>query len=334
MKPGIKQISELTGFSLATVSNALNGKKNVNKETAERILSVASEIGYIAKKEIRKIRLVSFRNNKISANNAFFYQPLLDGVAKYCSDHNYELVVCSHDQSPQNKSQLLEDLLGDPLSGYIFFGKELTDDDLSLIKRSGSPFVMLDRWQSDMSFSAVLIDNYDSGKTVGQYLLQKGHTKIGFLGGAHNSQITAARKRGLEKACKTEGYPVDEHYVIRLRSTTEDAYLDMKQYLASDPVLPTAYFASNDMVALGAMRALQEAGYEIPKDISIIGFDNLPHSDICSPRLTTVAVPRRRMGILAAQILIEEASDPEVPHLRTEFCTTLIERESVRSLNE
>ena len=121
-------------------------------------------------------------------------------------------------------------------------------------------------------------------------------------------------------------------YVVELSTTMNGAYKDMKLYLEKKPQMPTAFFADNDMIALGAMKALQEMGYEIPKDISIIGFDDLPFSEISNPPLTTLRVPKQEMGRLAVKKLLEAMEENVKIKTKTQVCTMFVERESVRDL--
>lgn len=328
MKPGIKQISEETGYSIATISNALNGKKSVGKKTAEKILQVAEKIGYFQQKEIKKIKLVSFRDSNQEINNVFFYQPVLDGVEICCSNNGYELTVCNYDIDIPNKLDILENLFKDPSYAVILLGTELLDIDFSILKDSRCPYIVLDYWRRDIGFSSIKINDYDSAKNAVDYLFQKGHTSIGYLRGEYRFQSVTDREKGVRKACQDHGYPLDERYVADLPSTMDEAYEAGLGYLKKSDSLPTAYFADNDVLALGFMRALHDTGYNVPEDISLIGFDNLPHSEVCSPRLTTMSVPRKEMGILAATQLIDSIKRI-APQLKIEVCAQLIERESV-----
>ncbi len=112
----------------------------------------------------------------------------------------------------------------------------------------------------------------------------------------------------------------------------DGAYKDMKDYLEKKPKLPTAFFADNDMVALGAMKAMTEAGVQIPGQVSVIGFDDLPFCEIASPRLSTIRVSKQEMGQLAVKRLMEIINDSEGSKLKIQVCTQFVERESVREL--
>jgi LacI family transcriptional regulator len=185
-----------------------------------------------------------------------------------------------------------------------------------------------------MSFNGVLINNADSARTAVEYLIDKGHRRIGYLRGAFRIKAFRSRETGFRVALQGAGIPVDENMVVTLSTTMDGAYRDMKKYLADAPVLPTAFFADNDMVALGAMKAMEEAGIRIPDQVSIIGFDDLPFCEIVSPRLSTIRVSKQEMGQVAVRRVMEIAQDPEGSKLKIQLCTQFVERDSVRKITE
>lgn len=125
------------------------------------------------------------------------------------------------------------------------------------------------------------------------------------------------------------GLEVKKEYAVTLSTTMNGAYKDMLEHLKQKPKLPTAFFADNDMIALGAMKALQEMGYRIPEDVSIVGFDDLPFSEISNPPLTTLRVPKQEMGRLAVRKLVEVINGNAKIKTKTQVCTAFIERASV-----
>ena len=167
------------------------------------------------------------------------------------------------------------------------------------------PFLMLDYWAWDMSFNGVLINNADSARIAVEYLIKKGHTEIGYLQG--NFRIKAFRSRAVGYATylAEKRFRGKEGICGNSSTTMNGAYKDMLEYLKQKPKLPTAFFADNDMIALGAMKALQEMGYRIPEDVSIVGFDDLPFSEISNPPLTIIKITEQEMGRLAVRELVE-----------------------------
>lgn len=332
MKVSIRQISQITGFSPATISNALNHKKGVNKETAAEVFRVAKELGYIDEEKITKIKFVIFKKNGSIIEETPFFSLLIDGFEKECGANGYEMVICNLDSRVEDYEEQVKWLIGDTCSAVVLLGTELMEGDLEIFKSAKCPFLLFDYWDSNMEFDAVLINNADSARLATEYLYEKGHSKIGYLRGKYRIKAFRSRHVGYAVAMSKKGLKVNPSYTVTLGTSMNNAYADMVEFLKKNPALPTAFFADNDMIALGAMKALTEYGYKIPQDISIIGFDDIPYSEIASPRLTTIRVPKQEMGQAAARRVIELIRKPTNAKLKIQICTNFIERDSVREL--
>jgi len=332
MKANIKQISEITGFSAATISNALNHKKGVNAQTATKILQVAKELGYISETRITKIKFVIYKRNGLIIDDTPFFSLLIDGIEKECRESGFEIVLGHLNRNDADYEQQVKRLIHDRSAAVILLGTELLEEDVEIYKDAGCLFLMLDYWCWDMSFNGVLINNADSARMAVDYLIKKGHKEIGYLRGDFRIKAFRSREAGYGIALKKAGLPAKREYVFNLSTTLNGARQDMFAYLEKKPVLPTAFFADNDMIALGAMKAFREMGYRIPEDISIIGFDDLPFSEIASPPLTTIRVPNQEMGALAVKHIVKMIKENNQIKTKTQVCTNFIERESVRDL--
>jgi Transcriptional regulators len=332
-KISIKTLSEVTGFSPATISNALNNKRGVNRETSAEILRVAKEMGYISENRITKIRFVIYKRNGKIIDDTPFFSLLIDGVETECKRLGYELVMCNLDRRDEDYEEQVRWLINDPTSAIIFLGTELMENDIELYKAAKCPFLIFDCFESNMLFDGVLINNADSARVAIEYLIDKGHRKIGYLRGDFRIKAFRSRAMGYARAMHNHNLEINSAYTLTLNATMEGAYEDMKKILMQKPNLPTAFFADNDMLALGAMKALQEMGYSIPGDVSIIGFDDLPFCEITTPRLTTIRVSKQEMGITAVRRLDEMIKKPGRSKLKISVCTEFIERESVGDIS-
>lgn len=332
MKAGIKQISEITGFSTATISNALNQKKGVGKKTSDLIFQVAREIGYIDANTVTKIKLVIYKKNGLIIDDTPFFTLLINGFEQECSKSGYEMVIANLDDRKANYEEQVRQLMAEPDSAIVLLGTELSEEDLVIFKEAQCPLLLLDYWCSDMFFNGVIINNEDSIRMVVNYLLENGHTEIGYLAGKFRILGFKQRETGYKGALWEKGLKYKQEYTIDLSTTMDGAYKDMLEHLEKKPVLPTAFVADNDMIALGAMKALQEKGYRIPEDISIIGFDDLPFCEITSPRLTSVRVPKQEMGMLAVREIINIIKMKDSLRTKVQVCTEFIERDSVKNL--
>lgn len=333
MKVGIKEISAATGFSPATVSNALNRKKGVNKDTAAKILKTAKELGYSSELSITKIRLVIYKKNGLIIEDTPFFSLIIDGFEKECRANGYEMALTYIDYRSHDYERQLSALLEDTTSAITLLGAELDNTDFERFKKAKAPIMTLDYWDSDMTCNGVFINNRDSARAAVEFLYDKGHRKIGYLRGNFRIKAFCSRNSGYRMTMAKHKLALKEEYIITLSTNMDGAYKDMLNYLASNPELPTAFFADNDMIALGAMKALKECGYRIPQDVSIIGFDDLPYSEISSPRLTSLRVPKQEMGKIAVRRMIEIIKHSDDTILKIQMCTEFIERDSVKDLN-
>ncbi len=331
MKVNMKQISELTGVSTATVSNALNFKRGVNADTAARILRVAKELGYLDESRITKVKFVTFKRNGSVVEDTPFFPLMLTGIEQECRENGMDMVMSSLDMRDADYDEQVWNLVNDKSSAIVMLGTEMLAEDIGLLRNIASPFIVVDYWTGDMSFDCVQIDNEDSVRYATRYLIKKGHTSIGYLKG--NFRITPFKDRGkgYRSAMRHAGIPIVEDFTLEVGTTIDSACAGMEEHLKRGVRLPTAFIADNDMIALGAMKAMTQSGIRIPEDVSIIGFDDLPFAAVASTPLTTVHVPKQEMGRIVADRLMKIIRGATAA-AKIQVSTTFVERESVRTL--
>ena len=279
-KASVREISRITGFSPATVSNALNRKRSVSEETAKVILECAQSLGYQQSTQLESIQFVLARKTGAILDESTFHPAVIEGVERQARRHGMS-----------------------------------------------TSFVTLDF--SD--FDAVVIANTDSVLRAVDYLIEKGHKQIGYLAGDLRIRNFKDRERGYRQALEDAGLEANPAWRVTLGTTLEDAYRDMGAWLddVSHDVLPTAFFAENDVLAVGAMRALNEHGIRVPEDVSIIGFDDLSLGAFSNPPLTTVHVPKHEVGEIAVRRLVGNIRNPKSYTCKTVVSTYFVERQSV-----
>ncbi len=331
MKVSIKTISEATGFSPATVSNALNHKPGVNSQTAEKVLAAARKLGYYTESRVSKVKFVIYKRNGVIVEDTPFFQIMTAGAEAECRAHRLEMVLSNLDRRDENFEEQLRWIQNDKSAAVILLGTEMLDEDADLIRGLEVPFVVIDFWKEDMVYNSVLINNADAARTATDYLIRKGHERIGYLRGDYRIRPFRDRASGYRSALRRARIPLQEEYVITLRTTIDGAYEDMKKHLETNSELPTAFFADNDMIALGAMKAMADFGIHIPEDVSVIGFDDLSFSSVSFPPLTTLRVPKQEMGRVAVRRIVELLKADGEPCLKQEVIPSFIERESVRN---
>ena len=332
MKVSIQKISEITGFSPATVSNALNRKRGVNAETSEKIFRVAEELGYRMEEKIKKIRFVIFRRSGLIIDDSPFHPAVIEGVEHQAKSMGYETVFCHVDINDAQYQMQINEILSDTESAVVLLGTEMLEEDFEPFTQAKNKIILLDGWSDRYFFDSVLISNTDSAAKAVEYLAGKGHKDIGYIQGDFRIQAFRYREIGFKRVMERYGLPVRPEYIATVGTRIETAYEGMKRYLDETPVIPTAYFADNDTIAIGAMRAIKEYGYGIPEDVSIIGFDNISFGAISDPPLTTINVYKREMGETAVRELVLAIEDPKKVRMKIQVCTDFVERGSVRKI--
>lgn len=334
-KTSVREISRITGFSPATVSNALNHKRSVSEETAKIILDCARQLGYQQSARSETIQFVLARKTGQIIDESTFHPSVIEGVERQARRHDMATSFVTLDFSDLDAVRPeVEKLIADPASAIVLLGTELGEEDYALFADAAAHIVVLDSWSDSLYFDSIAINNHDSAAYAVRYLIAHGHTKIGYLAGSMRIQNFRSRERGVAQAMEEAGLARVSANRVDLGTTLEAAYEDMKAWLAKTDRadLPTAFFADNDVMAVGAMRALSEAGIRVPDDVSIIGFDDLSLGAFSNPPLTTVHVLKHEVGEIAVRRLLGNISNPKTYTCKTLVNTYFVERQSVKRL--
>lgn len=217
----------------------------------------------------------------------------------------------------------------------ILEATELDAESLARYKALGIPLVLLDGYFDDDDTDSVTLDDQGIAYRSLEYLIGMGHRDIGYLQGRPDIMNFLHRRDGFWKALREHGLQACNHPFIELPCSIEGAYRAMKEFLAATPdgfVMPTSFFADLDYIAIGAMRALQEAGWRIPDDISLIASDDISVAAFTTPPLTTTRVNQNDLGYMAVKVLINRMERPETARCLMLISSPLIIRKSVRRL--
>ncbi|MBQ8952752.1 MAG: LacI family DNA-binding transcriptional regulator [Clostridia bacterium] len=325
-KPRLSDIARAAGVSTATVSNALNHKNKVNQEKAEEIRRLAADMGYFpgAEGRRRSLRFIIYRKHgKVVMDTAFFAQ-LIEGVQEECRRLSCDLLI--------NKVRAGDDVSALTDMPMLVLATEMDADDLAPYRTLKHPVLLLDSDFRFEPFSSVSIDNCEAGYLAGKHLIAHGHRRIGFLDSALPFNNMADRFAGLKAALDEAGLACAAR--VPLEPTVEGAERDMAAWLAGNRQLPTAFFAGNDIMAIGASMALKQAGFAIPQDVSLMGMDDMPVCLVVEPRLSTVRVDKQKLGMIAVDRLIAMMEEDERVYQRIRVSVSVTGRESVRFLPE
>ena len=330
----IREIAALAGVSPASVSLVINNRKGVSDETRRKVLAVVQENGYTAAPKKRKaqnsrLMVIKFHTHGATEENQGFIASIIDRIESECRRHAFELVMARCEGA--TAAETLRELMRDPPDGVILVGSELNPEHYPLLNLIPVPTVVLDNNLHYGGVDSVVMANEAIAASAVNYLYGLGHRDIGYLKyglEVHNCQ---ERYRGYVARMRQLELPIPEPCVVA--PTLNTAYESMKATIREGRFQPhTAFVADNDSVAIGASKALIEAGYRIPEDFSIVGVDDIPFSAVATPALTTLRVSRSTLGSLAVQLLRTRIKNPSWPAMHLQIDGQLIERNSCRSV--
>lgn len=308
----MSDVAQAAGVSVPTVSKVVNGHYGVAPETADRVRRVVAELGFETSLVARSLR--SRRTGVIGilvSDFEPFSTEVLKGAAKAVRDSGYELVAYSAGGSgleqPGWERRYLNRLGGTLIDGAVLVTPSVVDVE------PGVAVVAVDPHVGNPNMSTVLADNVTGARSAVDHLLGLGHRRIGFVAGRRDLESAAGREEGYRQALTAAGLPVDEG-LIRSGDFLERASADAARGLLAGRDRPTAIFAANDLSAITAMAVARSLGLVVPRDLSVVGFDNVPESAMAVPPLTTIDQHIQAMGRRAVELLLEllegAASEP------------------------
>lgn len=322
----IHHIAQVAGVSASTVSRALSGKGRISQATRERIKKMAEELGYqpnalargLATRSTYAIGVVIHKRH-LPLDERSFYGLVLEVIEAEVTEHGYHVVFSTlRDHALPN---FLEERRVD---GVIFLG---TDMESAVIQevRSKLPVVLVDSALPEIV--SVVGDNEGGGRLATLHLLEHGHRAVAFVAETLSDPSFCDRFQGYRKALAERGIPLEKRWVIEGGRRPDTDQVAMEKFLRLRK-LPTAIFAANDFMAVGAIHALRQAGLRVPEDVAVVGFDDGALATVVQPPLTSVRVPREEMGKVAASCLLRLLQREMVVPGRIVLPTTLTVRSS------
>jgi LacI family transcriptional regulator len=305
----LRDVANLAGVHPATASRALNPETRllVSEETANRVLAAAVQLGYRPNAVARSLRTRRSRTIGVlipDLNNPLF-PPIVRGLEDRLDADGYVALIGNTDGDDAREQRVFEQMRARHVDGYVLATAHLSNPLLEEAVRSGPPVVLMNRVAADYSLPAVTVDNERGVKMVINHLLSLGHHKIACVAGPQDLSTGLARYRGFQAAMATAGLEVPRRRVAFARSfTVEEGRRCAAEMLAADDGFP-AVVAGNDMLAVGCYRALDHAGLHCPENVSVVGFNDMPFTDMLRPPLTTIAFSHYQVGTEAAQLLLD-----------------------------
>lgn len=304
MAPTIKDIAKELGISYSSVSRALNGKKGVSEETRKEIEKKAFEMGYqpndLARGLVNKVsKTIGVIIPDIT--NPFFSE-IVKGIIEESKKENYDIFLCVSNWDAAREESYLQALRKKQVDGIII--KPARDQDINIFKDIKLPLVVLESWNHLENAYAISMNNKRGGYIATKHLTSCGYRNIGFLAGKEESLSSKERKIGWMSALQEEGIDYNETNCIYTDFSIEGGYDATRKLLDLNDSID-GIFAANDVIALGALQYLSEKNIEVPKEIGVIGFDNISYSKLPQIMLTTVNQPVYEMGTIAFETIVE-----------------------------
>jgi LacI family transcriptional regulator len=323
----IIDVAREANVSFATVSRVVSGKGYVSAHTRERVMEAMTRIGYTVNRQARvlaggRTQVIGLLVRDLDTS---YIGEILKGIDEELAAASYDLMLYTTHQRKTRESVYVNSLLNGMIDGLLMILPMAPEAYVGSIRRRGFPFVLIDHEGLDHEGPSVGATNRDGAAGAIRHLLELGHTRIGIIAG--NLDMDSARERlaGCREALDEAGIGLPPE-LLRVGDFHRSLAYQLTQEMLrlSDP--PTAIFAANDVSAFGVMDAVRNAGLQIPDDLSIVGFDDIPDARWTFPPLTTVLQPMRLMGKRATRMLLDAITDPEVSGERIELPTELVVR--------
>lgn len=332
----ILDVARRAGVSTATVSRALAAPDRVAEETRTKVIAAIAATGYTPNASARNLRA---RSTKIvlallpGMSNTFF-TPILNAIEDTLSAAGYGMIIGDTRNSAQKEAHYTRFILAGQVDGVILFTGHLPrDGDVTLVSDRVPIALVCNEIVGDDRFSVFDVDNRAAVRRAVAHLVDSGHRHIGHIAGAPGNVEANERRKGFLEAMAAFGIEPDEEAIWDGGFRFEDGVAAAAGFLALRR-RPTAIFASADDAAIGFIRSVRDAGILTPRDVSVVGFDDIDYASVIEPPLTTLRQPREELGRLAAEDLLARMAPgaPDIPPSRRRLRCELVERDSVRRI--
>lgn len=326
----IDKVAELVRVSRSTVSRVLNNRYDVSDETRKRVLEVIAEMNFVPDSAASALSsgktLSSTVGILIPDLSGFWVSEILRGIGESAAGKD-DLLLYTTGRNSTKQEALSRVLQGGSVAGVIIILPTGDDKELHKIMDENFPAVIVDHEGKQTTFPSVICENVRTSSLLTQHLLDLGHEKIGFIKGPREYGLAQERYLGFISAIYKSGFKINKDLIGEGDFTKDSGYRIAAEFLAKK--LPiTAIFAANDKMAFGAIKAVKDAGSRVPKDISVVGFGDIPAASYTDPSLTTVREPLSEMGHVAFRLLMDQIREHQIVARNIILPSSLIIRES------
>jgi DNA-binding LacI/PurR family transcriptional regulator len=327
-------VAKLAGVSQSTVSRILSQSQSsipISDETARRVYDAINALGYQLNMTARSLR--TQRTDMIAVMIADISNPFYHAITRTIQDiaaqHNYDVIIANSDHLHEYEKRFCDMLLRRPVDGIIMVPYHLTADELAqMAERTGAPLAVLARHIEHPQIDTVSSDDEKATYEAVRWLIHdKGHRRIGFIGVTPHFPVGARRLHGYQKAMQDAELPIYPQD-LQTGDFSVTSGVNAMRTLLAQPDPPTAVFVINDIMAIGGLNAALDMGLRVPEDVAIVGFDNIPVSELVRPQITTVAQFPVDIGRELANLVFERINGSNKEHRKIDIPCQLIERQS------
>lgn len=330
-RPNLVAVAKASNVSRSTVSRVINNDPNVKGDTRERVLAAIRALNYqphiaargLASGRTRVLGLIIPQGVSTLFSDPYF-SVLIQGIAAACNRHDYSVMLWLAE--PEFERRMVHQVIyGGLIDGVIVSSMLMDDPIVPALAEADRPFVLVGRYPALPDVAYVDTDNVAGSRAAVEHLLKAGRRRIAAITGPLGMIAGADRRDGYVAALKAHGRPADPRLMVESDFTEAGGYAAMKKLL---PHRPDAIFAASDTMAIGALRALHDAGRRVPEDVALVGFDDIAAAERTDPPLTTVRQTIDQLGSAAVQLLLSQIDRPNEPRRRVLLPPSLIVRAS------
>jgi LacI family transcriptional regulator len=331
-RPSVKDVAEVAQVSLGTVSNVLNRPDRVSAGTRERVEKAMADLGFVLNESARQLRMGrsnTFAYVMLDATNPFFTD-VARGIELAAENADLSLFLCNSDSRDAREGAHLAHLQQQRVDGILITPVDPESEALSRITAQGTPLVIVDRANTTGAFCSVTVDDKLGGRVAIEHLVDRGHTRVAYVGGPSTLGQVRDRYEGARAAWDEAGLGEADLIHVETDGLSFEEGRLAGERLAGLPrkSRPSAVFCANDLIALGLLQQVVSTGQRVPEDLAIVGYDDIAFAAGAAVPLTSVRQPRQALGAAAADLLIDEINNPEHQHQQVEFTPELIARVS------
>ena len=309
----IKDIAKRAGVAHTTVSRALRGSPLITPETTERIRQIAAELGYYPSAAARSLKTSRSQVLGVVVSNLDdpFFSEILQGIEGVAQESGYSLFVAASQHDPQREQNIVQAMVEHRADGVIICSTPFSGEQARLLLEYGRPIVVVNNQCAEDYRYSIYHDDVDGSRQITRHLIALGHQRIAYLGNAASGRTTLDRLIGFQQETVAAGLAIPAECIYQVPGGGPSDGLAAAEHFLALSERPTALVCFNDMMAVGMLKGLQQAGLRVPEDCSVTGFDNIAFSAYTQPALTTFDQPKRFIGAEAARVILGLMQPPE-----------------------